>query len=77
MLGLGSGTIRRYCLVGVGAALLKEVCHCGDGLRDFPPSHHKDSLLLASFGCRTLSSSCTMPAWKLPWSHLDDNGLNL
>uniref|UniRef100_A0A0V1KI15 Uncharacterized protein n=1 Tax=Trichinella nativa TaxID=6335 RepID=A0A0V1KI15_9BILA len=24
----------------------------------------------------TLSSSCTMPAWMLPYSCLDDNGLN-
>jgi hypothetical protein len=28
MLGPGSGTIRRCGLVGVGVALLKEVCHC-------------------------------------------------
>jgi hypothetical protein len=28
----GSGTTRRYDLVGVGVALLEEVCHCGDGL---------------------------------------------
>jgi hypothetical protein len=26
-----SGTIRRYGLVGVGVALLEEVCHCGVG----------------------------------------------
>ena len=32
MLGPGSGTIRRFGLVGVGVALLKEVCHCGGGL---------------------------------------------
>jgi hypothetical protein len=32
ILGLGSGTIRRCCLVGVGVALLEEVCHCGHGL---------------------------------------------
>ena len=31
MLGPGSGTIRRCGLVGVGVALLKEVCHCGSG----------------------------------------------
>ena len=29
MLGPGSGTIRWCGLVGVGVALLEEVCHCG------------------------------------------------
>ena len=28
----GSGAIWRYDLVGVGVALLEEVCHCGGGL---------------------------------------------
>ena len=28
MLGPGSGTIRKCDLVGVGVALLEEVCHC-------------------------------------------------
>ena len=32
MLGPGSGTIRRCGLVGVGVALLEEVCHCGGRL---------------------------------------------
>jgi len=32
MLGPGSGTIWKYGLVGVGMALLEEVCHCGRGL---------------------------------------------
>ena len=32
MLSPDSGTIRRCALVGVGVALMKEVCHCGDGL---------------------------------------------
>jgi hypothetical protein len=32
MLGLRSGTIRIYSLVGVGVALLEEVCHCGGGV---------------------------------------------
>ena len=31
-LALGSGTIRRCGLVGVGVALLEEVHHCGGGL---------------------------------------------
>jgi hypothetical protein len=29
VLGPGSGTVRRCGLVGVGVALLEEVCHCG------------------------------------------------
>jgi hypothetical protein len=32
MLGSESGTIRTYGFVGVGVALLEEVCHCGGGL---------------------------------------------
>ena len=79
MTGLGSGTVRRCGLVGVGVALLKEVCLCEGRQWDPPPNHEGASLFLAAFRwrCRTLSSSCTMPAWKLPCSHLDDNGLNL
>ena len=30
-LTLGSGTIRRYGLAGIGVALLEEVCHCVGG----------------------------------------------
>ena len=29
---IGRGTIRRCGFVGVGGALLEEVCHCGGGL---------------------------------------------
>jgi hypothetical protein len=36
MLGPGSGTIRECRLVGVGVALLEEVCHCGGGLYQSP-----------------------------------------
>jgi hypothetical protein len=32
MLGPGSGTIRRCYLLGLGVALLEEVCHCQGGL---------------------------------------------
>ena len=32
MLSLEPGTDRRCGLVGVGVALLEEVCHCGHGL---------------------------------------------
>jgi hypothetical protein len=58
-------------------ALLEEVCRCGGGFE--APKYRKDSLLQAAFGSahRTLSSSCTMPAWMLPCSYLDYNGLNL
>jgi hypothetical protein len=30
---MGSVTFRKCSLVGVGVALLEEVCQCGDGLR--------------------------------------------
>ena len=30
---IGSGTIRRCGLVGVGVALMEKVCHCGFALR--------------------------------------------
>ena len=29
---LGNGTVRRCGLIGVGVALLEELCHCGHGL---------------------------------------------
>ena len=29
---MGGGTIKRCGLVGIGVALLKEVCHCGGRL---------------------------------------------
>ena len=32
MFGTGSGTIWRCGLVGVGVALMGEICHCGRGL---------------------------------------------
>jgi len=62
-----------------GVALLEEVCHCGGGLGDPPPNCLRMlSLFLASSGEDVeLSSSCTMPAWMLSCSRLDDNGLNL
>jgi hypothetical protein len=69
----GSGNIKRCDLVGVAVALLEEVCHCGSGLSNPPPSHVGASFRLFAFGtrCRTLSSSSTMPAWTwpcfLPW----------
>jgi hypothetical protein len=65
MLGTGSGTIRRCGFVRVGVALLEEVCHCGCGFK---------TLFLAAW---KPVFSCTMPAWILQYSHLDDNGLNL
>ena len=38
LLGLGSGTVRRFGLVGAGVAWLEEVCHYGGGLWDPSPS---------------------------------------
>jgi hypothetical protein len=32
ILGPGSGTIKRCDIVGIGVALLEELCHCGVGL---------------------------------------------
>jgi hypothetical protein len=32
MFGPGSGTIRRYGLIGIGMTLLEKVCHCEHGL---------------------------------------------
>jgi hypothetical protein len=40
----GSGTIRKWGLGRVGMALLEEVCHCGGGLWDSPPSHMGENL---------------------------------
>jgi hypothetical protein len=61
--------IRRCGLVGVGVALLEEVCHCGGDLWDAPSSFLEDrSLLLFALRtrCRTLSSFSAIPAWMLP-----------
>jgi hypothetical protein len=79
MLFQGSSAIRRCGFVGVDLALLEEVCHCAGGLWELPPSCLEDRSLLAAFGirCRVLSSSNTMPAWKLACFWHDDNGLNL
>jgi hypothetical protein len=46
MLGPGSDTIRTCGLVGVGVALLEEVCHCGHQLLDSCPSCLEASLVL-------------------------------
>ena len=48
MLGPGGGTVRRCGPVEpveVDVALLEEVCQCGGGLQDPPPSCLEDSLL--------------------------------
>ncbi|EDL05485.1 mCG147150 [Mus musculus] len=65
MLGLENGTIRRCALVGGSVSLWRWAMR--------PPPNHVG----VRRRCRTLSSSCTMPAWMLPCSHFDDNGLNL
>jgi hypothetical protein len=56
-------------LLGVGVALLEEVCHCGGRPGDPLPSCQEASLLSA-FGwrCRTLSTSSPTSAWTLPCS---------
>ena len=56
--------------------LTSKLCHCR---KDPHPICLDVSILLTAFRWRyrTLSSSCTMPAWMLPCSCLDDNGLNL
>jgi hypothetical protein len=49
MLSSGSGNIKRCELVGVGVALLEEVCHCAGGCWDSSPSHLGADLLLAAY----------------------------
>jgi hypothetical protein len=49
VLGPGSGTIRRFGLVGVGMALLEEVCHGGSGVFEPPLNHMGVSLLIFAF----------------------------
>ena len=71
-------TLAQRVTVFESVALL-EVCHCRHWLSNHHPSCLEVSILLAAFRwkCRTLSSSCIMPAWMLPCSCLGDNGLNL
>jgi hypothetical protein len=70
----GVWPIRRCGLVGVGVALLKEVCHCVSGFWDPLPSHVGASLLLFAFGtrCRSLSFSSTMPGCCYACHHKDN-----
>jgi hypothetical protein len=49
MLVPGSITIKKYGLIGVGVALLEEVCHCESGLSDAHPSFLKASFLQKAF----------------------------
>ena len=65
MFGPGSGTVRRYDLVGVGVTLL-EVCHCASGIGDPPPSCLIVFLFAFGARCRTLNSPIGMSAWMLP-----------
>jgi hypothetical protein len=66
------GIIRSCSLVGVGVSLWMSA------IRPHP-SCLEVSILLAAFrwGCRTLSSACTMLAWMLSCSCLEDTGVNL
>jgi hypothetical protein len=72
MLSPRSGTIRQCDPVRVGVSLWVWAIRPS-------PSCLEVTLLIATFKwrCRTLSSACTMPAWMLPYSYLDNNGLNL
>jgi hypothetical protein len=49
ILSPGNGTSRRCDLVGVGVALLEEVCHCEGEQGDRLPNHEGVNLLLAAF----------------------------
>lgn len=70
---IGSGTIRSCIFVGVGMALLEEVCHCEDGLWGFVCSEYHLNVtveFLLPAGCSTPSSSTTsacmppcFPSW--------------
>jgi hypothetical protein len=66
---IGSGTISRYGLAGVGVASLEDVCHCGRSLR---AQMIKPCPLCQSFPaacqsrCRTLSPSPVLSAGLLP-----------
>jgi hypothetical protein len=79
----GSGTIRRCGFVGVGVALLEEVCHCGMGFE----VSYAQAILSVVYSLLLLPSdqdvdlSAPSPAPCLPTcchaSHPDNNGLNL
>lgn len=76
---LDNGTIRRYSLVGIGIALLEEVCHWGEGFDvSYVQAKPSGSLsLLVAYGARTLSHlSSTMFGCYHSHHHVD-NGLNL
>jgi hypothetical protein len=81
---IGSGTIRRCCLIGISVTLLKDVCHCWGGLQGVTYVQailsvvHSLSLLPSD---QNVELSAPSPAPCLPGcchaSHHDDNGLNL
>lgn len=77
----GSDMIKRRSFVGVGLALLEEVCHCGGELRGFPcsgyctvsqliPCRLQDVELSATSSVPRLHVHCHAP-------RRDDNGPNL
>lgn len=80
---IGSGTARKYGLVGVGVTLLEELCHCGGGVLKFqisrlaPESH--SFFLLPSDPNVEFSVGSPAPGLLVCYrvSHRDDNGLNL
>jgi hypothetical protein len=81
MLGLGNGTISRCGLLRGGVALLEDICHCGGGHGDPPPSCLTDSVFSWFPLEQDAELSAPSPAPFLPgYCHAschDDNGLNL
>lgn len=82
-LNIGSGTVSRYGLVGVGVTLLEEPCHCGESfefsyIQVMPSGAH--SLYFLSVD-QDIELSVPSPAPCLPAhchsSHHDSNGLDL
>ena len=76
---IGSNTIRRYGLVGVGMAVLEEVCHWGRALRFQMPKPGPVSLSLpANLNVELSAASAApcLPACPHAYHH-GDNGLNL
>ena len=74
---VGSGTIRRCGLVGVGVPLLEEICHCGGRLQGLifvqAMLSVKQSLLVPA-GLSALSPAPCLPAYHM-FSCSDDNEL--
>jgi len=75
ILGLGCSTIKRCGPVGLCMSLWTWALIPSFKLPESQSS--PSNLQMKMWRCRILSSSCMMPAWMLPMSHLDGNRLNL